>query len=126
MQIAIASHRPDSHLLFAVAVVVLLFTAAGFALRVNWLPGPAGTDAEEDELALPIAPGRRCAYCGWIESKREMLSGSADSAVAGVYEYTARMSDGSSRVFQEPVAATWRLGERLMVIDGAGSKVQGE
>ena len=121
MQIAIPSHRPDSHLLFAVAVVVLLFTAAGFALRVNWLPGPAGSDAEEDELALPIAPGRRCAYCGWIESKREMLSG-----VAGVYEYTARMSEGSSRVFQEPVAATWRLGERLMVIDGAGSKVQGE
>jgi hypothetical protein len=30
------------------------------------------------------------------------------------------MTDGSSRVFREDAAVGWRLGERLIYIDGAG------
>jgi hypothetical protein len=41
-------------------------------------------------------------------------------SVLQVYEYTLRMADGSSSVFQETLPASWRLRERLMVIDGAG------
>jgi len=29
------------------------------------------------------------------------------------------MADGSSRVFQETLPTSWRLGERLTVIDGS-------
>jgi hypothetical protein len=37
------------------------------------------------------------------------------------YEYTVRVGDGSSRVFREELPVSWRLGERLIVIDGARS-----
>jgi hypothetical protein len=36
----------------------------------------------------------------------------------GIYEYTLRMTDGSSRVFRETLRASWRAGERLTLIDG--------
>lgn len=77
----------------------------------------AGCDAvsELDEVAPPprsAAPGHsRCQHCGWIETRREVLP--------QVFEYTVRMADGSSRVFQETLPTSWRLGERLTVIDGA-------
>jgi hypothetical protein len=32
------------------------------------------------------------------------------------YEYTVRMHDGSSSVFQQALPASWRLGERLTII----------
>jgi hypothetical protein len=61
------------------------------------------------QLAGPAA--RRCPHCAWIEARREILP--------QVFEYTARMADGSSRVFQETLPTSWRLGERLTVIDGS-------
>jgi len=87
------------------AFLFLLLGAGGAALYVVSLSTPAAPG----EPAVPAAG--RCAYCGWIESKREVLP--------GVYEYTARMSDGTSRVFREPLPTTWRLCERMLVIDGA-------
>jgi hypothetical protein len=72
------------------------------------------TGAELDEVAPPprgAAPGGpRCRQCGWIETRHEILP--------RVFEYTVRMADGSSRVFQETLPTSWRLGERLTVIDG--------
>jgi len=69
---------------------------------------------EPDEAAPPplsAAPGApRCRHCGWIETRHEILP--------RVFEYTVRMADGSSRVFQETLPTSWRLGERLTVIDG--------
>jgi hypothetical protein len=75
--------------------------------------------------AIAVAPqveitarAQRCSHCGWIESKREILPDAADPKTLQVYEYTVRMGDGSSRVFREELPVTWRLRERLMVIDG--------
>jgi hypothetical protein len=81
----------------------------------------AGCDtvAESDEAELqPPAQlaglgARRCPHCAWIEARREIRP--------QVFEYTARMADGSSRVFQETLPTRWRLGERLVVIDGSTS-----
>jgi hypothetical protein len=61
---------------------------------------------------------KRCPHCGWIESKRPIASSVADPLSLGIYEYTLRMSDGSSRVFREMLPASWRVGERLTLIDG--------
>ena len=75
------------------------------------------------ELPAPGEPkvhARRCPHCGWIESKREILPGVTDSHAARSYEYTVRMTDGSSSMFQQALPASWRLGERLTVIGGAG------
>jgi hypothetical protein len=79
--------------------------------------GPAyAPDADPDLVqaaALPAAE-RRCQACGWIESHREMDS---KDGAAGALQYTVRMHDGSSRVFEEATGVKWRLGERLIYIN---------
>jgi hypothetical protein len=102
------SDRPAWHALCAAAAVLVVFGAAGGEL------GPA-TPAQ---VTPTVHAARRCPHCGWIESKRELLPSAADPRAARNYEYTLRMADGSSSVFQEALPASWRLGERLMVIDG--------
>jgi hypothetical protein len=91
-------------------VVIRLLAAAGACL----VAVSACTDVETEVVAVPasvelIARAVRCTQCAWIESKRQVdvLS----------YEYTVRMGDGSARVFQEPLPASWRVGERLILID---------
>lgn len=70
------------------------------------------------QIELAVHAVQRCPHCGWIESKREIVPSVADPRSLGIYEYTLRMADGSSSVFQETLPASWRLGERLTVIDG--------
>ena len=99
--------------LFLAALCALLLPLAG-----------CDTVPELDEVAPPprsAAPGApRCRQCGWIELRREVLPPVADSRARQVFEYTVRMADGSSRVFQETLPTSWRLGERILVIDGTG------
>lgn len=79
----------------------------------------------------------RCAECGVIVSTREIDArdegaglGAAGAAVAGNqdgirakstrhYEITIRLADRSSRVINQSSPASWRPGERVIVIDGA-------
>lgn len=82
-------------------------------------PGIDDSDALPALAEAKLPAGRHCVHCGWIESKREIVPSLADPHAPRVYEYTLRMRDGSSSVFQETLPATWRLGERLTVIDGA-------
>ena len=58
--------------------------------------------ADPDRLAPGVERG--CPACGWIESQRSD-------------QYTVRMRDGSSRVFEEIPGVKWRLGERLIYIN---------
>jgi hypothetical protein len=78
----------------------------------------AGTIDSGEELPAadqPAVQARRCANCGWIESKREIVPALVERHAVRSYEYTVRMSDGSSSVFQQALPATWRLRERLTV-----------
>jgi len=117
--------RPAWRALCAAAAVVVLSGAAGIALDVAWVPGWTSIDAEAVGLPLQfeftLHAVRRCPHCGWIESKREILPSVADPHALMVYEYTVRMANGSSSVFQEAIPVRWRLGERLLVIDGTDS-----
>ena len=106
--------------------VVLFCGGAGIALGAAWVPG--ATDAasgalpaqvEPAQAELTLQPARRCPHCGWIESKREILPSAVDPHALQTYEYTVRMADGSSRVFEEALPTTWRLRERLLFVDGA-------
>jgi hypothetical protein len=80
---------------------------------------PAGLETEAEATLAHHAP-RRCPDCGWIESKRPVVSSVADPGSLGTYEYTVRMADGSSRIFRETLPTSWRVGERLAVMDGTG------
>ena len=91
--------------LLTVGVVVLLAGSLGIAL---YAAIPVTTALLQPEESAGAA--RRCAACGRIESLREL-----DAS----FEFTVRMADGSSRVFLEDAAVGWRLGERLIYIDGA-------
>lgn len=106
----------------AVAAIVVLFGAAGSALEVTWIPHSTGVGVQTDAPPAQPEPAvhavRRCPHCGWIESKRHIASSVADPHSPGIYEYTLRMTDGSSRLFRETLPASWRVGERLTLIDG--------
>ena len=93
----------------AASAAGLLFAA--FGLAAAW---PADRAAIEAEVPAPRAS--RCPACGWIESRREIPG--VDAVL--VYEYVLRMTDGSSRVFQEALPPK-RLRERLVHIDGTAS-----
>jgi hypothetical protein len=93
------------------AVSALLFTLLAAC-------GGARPDAAD---ALALDKPRHCAHCGWIEAKREMVPGIADPHAQTVYEYTVRMADGSRSMFREKLPVSWRLGERLILIGGAGA-----
>ena len=101
--------------------VVLFCGGAGIALGAAWVPGAtdAASGALPAQAELTLQPARRCPHCGWIESKREILPGAADPHALQIYEYTVRMADGSSRVFEGALPTTWRLRERLLFVDGA-------
>jgi hypothetical protein len=105
---------PDWPLLFAAAAAATLFSAAGTALHA-WAPALARIDAPVAEVpeALEEATAHavRCPHCARIESKRELAP--------GMFEYTVRSSGGSRSVFEQALPTSWRVGERLMLIDGA-------
>ena len=88
------------HLASALCILLFAMLAAGRAAAEAPPPAPA------------------CPHCAWIESKREVMPTVADPDALRVYEYTARMSNGSTRVFVETLPAGWRLRERLILIDG--------
>jgi len=106
----------------ATATAALLFGAAGIALDVTWLPRQASVAAPALVPPARVEPivhaPRGCAHCGWIESKREIAPSVAERHSPRIYEYTLRMNDGSSSVFREAMPVSWRIGERLSVIDG--------
>lgn len=110
---------------WAAAAVVVLLGAAGVALDVTWIPRWTGVGARADAPPAQPQPAgptvQRCPHCGWIESKRPIASSVTDPWSLGIYEYTLRMTDGSSRVFRETLPASWRVGERLTLIDGQDS-----
>ena len=94
--------------MYAAAAAAALFGAIGFGLD--------GAVAPPAQVELTVDAVGRCPRCGWIESKREIVPGVADLHSPKTYEYTLRMADGSSTVFEEALPASWRVGERLTVV----------
>src|SRR5512134_1661509 len=145
--------------LLIMGIAVILFSTAGVAAIMGWLPASAEDSGETlalndppVALASPVAAtgqtrppqvGRatrtkgRCAECGMIVSMREIVGHDDDSGPgvasgatadkwdeapvksASSHEIIVRLADGSSRVINHASAASWRPGERVIVIDGA-------
>jgi hypothetical protein len=103
------------------AAVLGLLAAVGIVLGVALDPGSPDENLGDASAAQAVSAAgepRRCLHCGWIESKREIVPAAADTAAPRIYEYTVRMSNGSSSVFREQLPVSWRVGERLIFIDG--------
>lgn len=123
--------------LLIAGVVVVLFSTAVTARVLGWGPGSGGDPGNILALdrTLPGLPGApapvepRCPECGVIVSMREIAGGGADadSAAAGHagpgrrYEITLRQVDRANRVISLAGPMSWRAGERVIVIDGAGA-----
>ena len=105
----------------ALSIPILLMMLFAAAVALFYAPPPR-SDVNPKTAGLPAAlpelVSRRCPRCGWIESKREILAGAANPAALAIYEYTVRMGDGTTSVFREQLPVSWRLGERLIVIEG--------
>jgi len=91
------------------ALGVLVAAALALAAGLLFLGSGEAAHVEPMEIGVPqvSAPppsARSCKGCGWIESRRDD-------------QYTVRMPDGTSRVFDETPGVNWRLGERLTFIE---------
>lgn len=137
-----ASHLP----LLIGGVAVILLGTTGIAAVMAWTPTStdvAGVVFEQAQISPARAEGdarvrarMKCAECGVVASTREIeqpgagidpgasggVTRSSRNAIHGKstksYEVTARMKDGSSRVFMDANPANWRPGERVIFIEG--------
>jgi hypothetical protein len=95
----------------------LVRCAAGAAVVLCFTVNPeTRAVAQAGQVELTVRAERRCPQCGWIESKRRVVQPGIDARALS-YEYIIRMGDGSSRMFEEQLPASWRVGERLILID---------
>ncbi|HEX9182925.1 MAG TPA: hypothetical protein VF876_06670 [Burkholderiales bacterium] len=102
--------------------LAVLPAAAAMALYGAWVSGSSDV-AEQRPARIPYKASAawRCAHCGRIESKRKRGPEASDPLAAPTYEYTVRMANGSGREFREQSPVSWRVGERLIYIDGMQS-----
>ncbi len=118
--------------LLIAGIAVILFSSAGIARIAGWNPISSGGAGVLVLDGLPAVKAR-CAECGVIVSMRgiELRNESTGFGAIGrnqdetrvkstkSHELTIRLADGSSRVINEASPAKWRLGEHVIVIDGA-------
>ena len=131
------ANRPSYVAPLIVGMAVILFSTAGIARMIGWSP-----DSTVDSSGILSAQAGgaarakgRCAECGVITSMREVDArdeGAGPHASGGTgsqdalpetsgrrYEITIRLTDRTSRVINYASPASWRPGERVIVIDGA-------
>ena len=115
-------------LLIAGVAAILLSTAAATSTPLlEWLhhhpPAGAGTGAQASDSPFPntIEPraATRCTECGVVESTRSVAQG---GNLPALHEITVRLRDGSIRVSSQLNPAQWRVGERIILIDGTGRR----
>ena len=107
--------------LTALCLLVLPAVAGGVALTRGWISSGSASAQQMPPARIEVRKGvaDRCPHCGRIQSKRRLGPAAANPSGAPSYEYTVSMADGSSRVFQEQMPVSWRVGERLYYIEGA-------
>jgi hypothetical protein len=134
-------------LLWVAGVALIVFCGVGAAAMMGWIGGPAAKTAEAAsaaklDKARPAAEKPRtavkspvtwlCLECGVVQSVHEVDSKGAGSGVGAVlgnevekqvkhtktYEITVRFDDGAIRMITEPTAPSWRVGDKVKVLNG--------
>ena len=84
--------------------------------RSDAFPGPQAPLALAPEFFVGGPAPLKCPSCGWIEGKREIVPETMDRSAPKTYEYTLRMTDGSTSLFRETMPTKWHLGERMTLV----------
>ena len=118
-------------LLIAGIAAILFSTAAATSAPLRaWINNSPATataateaaaQAQLDDLPDPIEPRSRtkCPECGVVESMRSVAQG---GNLPALHEITVRLRDGSIRVSSQVNPAQWRVGERIILIDGTSRR----
>ena len=122
-------------LMLVAAAGVIVFSIAGIAAMMGWIPGvpSSGARVEAPQSAPPrsVSPTSECRECGIVESLRVVeapaeVSDAAAFAVPGSgkrvsravhFEIRVRMSDGASRTLYERTRPSLTVGQRVRVTD---------
>ena len=147
------AHKSSFPLSAVAGIAVILLGIAAVVRVMGWLPNSIGgfgnilaievlsaasakPFAEPLDIDSPQTPGnsrstRRCPECSVIVSMREIEVSGLNASIGAVgqkaarsYEFTVRLDGGSRRVIIDANRASWRPGQRLIVIDGTNSAPQ--
>jgi hypothetical protein len=101
-------------LMLLAAIALIVFSIAGIATMMGWMPGAA--DRAPAEKAGPVpAAGALCADCGVVESIRASKGEAGMGAVT--YQIRVRMGDGATRTFTESDRPAVAVGQRVRVTE---------
>jgi hypothetical protein len=106
------------HGIMAAAVLCVLGQAAAMALLAPSPPDLAAVHVQADAPSATQHRRARCEGCGTVEAIRA-VDGVEDQPAT--YELTVRLKDGSIRTSISATAAQWRVGDRIIVMGGAGN-----
>ena len=127
MNIPFNKSTPLPLLVAGIAAILFSTAAATSAPLLDWLHKSSAAAPDNDAQAavsgLPDAgelrPAAKCAECGVVESTRRVAQ---DGGLPALHEITVRLRDGSIRVSSQVNPAQWRIGERIILIDGTGRR----
>jgi hypothetical protein len=114
------SSRPVYFTVAVGAVTALMLGSAALTFAAEWTStagSRAGVEDSSEVVAGDVPAPARCRACGVIESVRSAApAGGAPAA----YELTVRLADGSVHKVNDANPASWRPGERMILIAGRG------
>jgi hypothetical protein len=107
-------------LMLIAAIAVIVFSVAGIATMMGWMPGALSSGADPAR-AQPVRASKLaklrvgtaatdCRDCGVVESMRAM-----EKSVN--YEIRVRMNDGTSRTLYERAQPALTIGQKVRVTD---------
>jgi hypothetical protein len=107
-------------LMLIAAIAVIVFSVAGIASMMGWMPGALLSNADQARArAVPVSKPAQprvvttatdCRDCGVVESVRAVEK-SAD------YEIRVRMNDGTYRTLYERTRPAFTVGQKVRVTD---------
>jgi len=107
-------------LMLIAAIAVIVFSVAGIATMMGWMPGAHSSDAgpagarpvPAARLAQPrvVTVTTDCRDCGVVESMRAVEQ-------SANYEIRVRMNDGTYRTLYEPARPVLTIGQKVRVTD---------
>jgi hypothetical protein len=127
-------------LMLVAAVGVIVFSIAGIATMMGWIPGAltigskasgARSDAPQQIAPRGVAPASACRECGIVESLR-VVEAPGESSNSGAFaihesgkrastavhfEIRVRMSDGASRTLYERTRPSFTVGQKVRVTE---------